>query len=74
MTVVVSDRSQKGSRPIDSDGKSTGDDLKKVDGERDKLVGLLQERCGYARGPVGSHGVLRAVHRPVAGGGAHAQT
>jgi CheY-like chemotaxis protein/uncharacterized protein YjbJ (UPF0337 family) len=31
--------------------KSTGDDLGKVDGERDKLVGLLQERCGYARGP-----------------------
>jgi uncharacterized protein YjbJ (UPF0337 family) len=33
--------------------KSTGDDLRKVDGERDKLVGLLQERCGYARGPGG---------------------
>jgi len=30
-------------------GKLTDDDLEKVDGKCDKLVGLLQERYGYAR-------------------------
>jgi len=30
-------------------GNLTDDDLDKIDGERDKLVGWLQERYGYAR-------------------------
>ena len=30
-------------------GKLTEDDLEQVDGKRDKLVGLLQERYGYSR-------------------------
>jgi uncharacterized protein YjbJ (UPF0337 family) len=30
-------------------GKLTDDDLTRVDGNRDKLVGLLQERYGYAK-------------------------
>jgi uncharacterized protein YjbJ (UPF0337 family) len=30
-------------------GKLTDDDLTRVDGNRDKLVGVLQERYGYAR-------------------------
>ncbi|MCL4295132.1 MAG: CsbD family protein [Anaerolineae bacterium] len=30
-------------------GKFTDDDLAVVEGQRDKLVGLVQERYGYAR-------------------------
>jgi len=30
-------------------GKLTDDDLAKVDGKHDKLVGALQERYGYAK-------------------------
>lgn len=30
-------------------GQLTDDDLEQVDGKCDKLVGLLQERYGYAR-------------------------
>ena len=30
-------------------GKLTDDDLEKIDGKRDKLIGFLQERYGYAR-------------------------
>jgi len=30
-------------------GKLTDDDLAIVEGQKDKLVGLLQERYGYAR-------------------------
>jgi len=30
-------------------GKLTDDDLMIVEGQRDKLVGLVQERYGYAR-------------------------
>lgn len=30
-------------------GKFTDDDLASVEGQRDKLVGLVQERYGYAR-------------------------
>lgn len=30
-------------------GKLTDDDLAVVEGQRDKLVGLVQERYGYAR-------------------------
>jgi uncharacterized protein YjbJ (UPF0337 family) len=30
-------------------GKFTDDDLATVEGQRDKLVGLVQERYGYAR-------------------------
>jgi len=30
-------------------GDLTDDDLTKIDGKRDKLVGALQERYGYAR-------------------------
>lgn len=30
-------------------GKFTDDDLAIVEGQRDKLVGLVQERYGYAR-------------------------
>jgi uncharacterized protein YjbJ (UPF0337 family) len=30
-------------------GKLTDDDLEQIDGKRDKLVGLLQERYGYSR-------------------------
>ncbi|GIK38610.1 MAG: CsbD family protein [Chloroflexota bacterium] len=30
-------------------GKFTDDDLAMVEGQRDKLVGLVQERYGYAR-------------------------
>jgi uncharacterized protein YjbJ (UPF0337 family) len=30
-------------------GKLTNDDLDVIDGERDKLVGKLQERYGYAK-------------------------
>jgi uncharacterized protein YjbJ (UPF0337 family) len=30
-------------------GQLTDDDLDRVDGKRDKLVGLLQEKYGYAR-------------------------
>ncbi len=30
-------------------GKLTDDDLKKVDGNSDKLIGLLQEKYGYTR-------------------------
>ena len=30
-------------------GKLTDDDLEQIDGNRDELVGLLQERDGYSR-------------------------
>jgi len=30
-------------------GNLTDDDLSKIDGKRDKLVGTLQERYGYAK-------------------------
>ena len=30
-------------------GKLTDDDLSQIDGDRDKLVGRLQERYGYSR-------------------------
>lgn len=30
-------------------GNLTDDDLAKIDGKRDKLVGVLQERYGYAK-------------------------
>jgi uncharacterized protein YjbJ (UPF0337 family) len=30
-------------------GKLTDDDIARVEGSRDKLVGLLQERYGYAK-------------------------
>jgi uncharacterized protein YjbJ (UPF0337 family) len=30
-------------------GKLTDDDLLRVEGQKDKLVGLVQERYGYAR-------------------------
>jgi uncharacterized protein YjbJ (UPF0337 family) len=30
-------------------GKLTDDDLDQIEGERDKLVGRIQERYGYAR-------------------------
>jgi uncharacterized protein YjbJ (UPF0337 family) len=30
-------------------GKLTDDDLAKIDGDRDKLLGTLQERYGYSR-------------------------
>ena len=30
-------------------GKLTDDDLARVEGNRDKLVGVLQERYGYAK-------------------------
>ena len=30
-------------------GKLTDDDLTRVEGNRDKLVGVLQERYGYAK-------------------------
>jgi uncharacterized protein YjbJ (UPF0337 family) len=30
-------------------GKLTDDDLEQIDGERDKLVVILQERYGYSR-------------------------
>jgi len=30
-------------------GKLTDDDLKKVDGKFDKLIGLLQEKYGYTK-------------------------
>ncbi len=30
-------------------GKLTDDDLAKVDGDRDRLIGMLQERYGYNR-------------------------
>lgn len=30
-------------------GKLTDDDLQIIEGERDKLIGLVQERYGYAR-------------------------
>jgi len=30
-------------------GELTDDDLKKVEGDYDKLIGLLQEKYGYAR-------------------------
>jgi uncharacterized protein YjbJ (UPF0337 family) len=30
-------------------GKLTDDDLTKIDGDRDKLLGTLQERYGYSR-------------------------
>ena len=30
-------------------GQLTDDDLARVDGNRDKLVGILQERYGYAK-------------------------
>ena len=30
-------------------GKLTDDDFDKIDGERDKLVGRIQERYGYAK-------------------------
>ena len=30
-------------------GKLTDDDLQKVDGKSDKLIGLLQEKYGYTR-------------------------
>jgi uncharacterized protein YjbJ (UPF0337 family) len=30
-------------------GKLTDDDLMKIDGDRDKLLGTLQERYGYSR-------------------------
>jgi uncharacterized protein YjbJ (UPF0337 family) len=30
-------------------GNLTDDDFEKIDGERDKLVGRLQERYGYAK-------------------------
>jgi uncharacterized protein YjbJ (UPF0337 family) len=30
-------------------GKLTDDDLTRVEGNRDKLVGILQERYGYAK-------------------------
>ena len=30
-------------------GKLTDDDLEQIDGKRDKLVGILQERYGYSR-------------------------
>jgi uncharacterized protein YjbJ (UPF0337 family) len=30
-------------------GNLTDDDLTKIDGKRDKLVGVLQERYGYAQ-------------------------
>jgi uncharacterized protein YjbJ (UPF0337 family) len=30
-------------------GKLTDDDLTRVDGNRDQLIGVLQERYGYAR-------------------------
>jgi uncharacterized protein YjbJ (UPF0337 family) len=30
-------------------GQLTDDDLEKVDGKLDKLIGFLQERYGYAR-------------------------
>ena len=30
-------------------GKLTDDDLDQIEGERDKLVGLVQEKYGYAR-------------------------
>lgn len=30
-------------------GKLTDDDLTQIEGEHDKLVGLIQERYGYAR-------------------------
>jgi uncharacterized protein YjbJ (UPF0337 family) len=30
-------------------GKLTDDDLAKIEGNRDKLVGALQERYGYAK-------------------------
>lgn len=30
-------------------GKFTDDDLASVEGQRDKLIGLVQERYGYAR-------------------------
>lgn len=30
-------------------GKLTDDDLDRIDGRRDELIGLVQERYGYAR-------------------------
>ena len=30
-------------------GKLTDDDFERIDGQRDKLIGLLQERYGYTR-------------------------
>ncbi len=30
-------------------GKLTDDDLTQIDGDRDKLMGILQERYGYSR-------------------------
>ena len=30
-------------------GELTDDDLDKVEGDRDKLIGVMQERYGYAR-------------------------
>ena len=29
----------------------TDDDVASIRGQRDRLVGLLQEKCGYAKGP-----------------------
>lgn len=31
-------------------GELTDDDLDRVEGDRDKLIGFVQERYGYARG------------------------
>jgi uncharacterized protein YjbJ (UPF0337 family) len=30
-------------------GKLTDDDLERIEGKRDKLIGVLQERYGYAK-------------------------
>lgn len=35
-------------------GNLTDDDLKKIDGHRDKLVGALQERYGWAKDRAGA--------------------
>ena len=32
-------------------GDLTDDDLSTIRGQRDRLVNLLQERCGFAKGP-----------------------
>ncbi len=42
-------------------GKLTDDDLERIDGDRDRFVGALQERYGYARAEA-----EEAIHRALA--------
>jgi uncharacterized protein YjbJ (UPF0337 family) len=48
-------------------GKLTEDDLEKVDGKRDKLIGFLQARYGYALEKAEEEIKRRVASGPMAG-------